>query len=310
MRIAILNKYQNKVFRGAETFVYELGKRLSKTDDVDIISDIKYSDLFKKKYDIIIPTNGRCQVIAVRLISWLTGTKMVVSGQSGIGWDDRINLYSFPDAFVALSRKALSWAKKINPAVKSVYIPNGVDLIKFTNNKLQKNKNNDVKTVLAVGAFTEQKRLNLAIDAVGRLDNVNLIIAGGGGDKKQEIVDYGLKVLGAGRFKAVSVPYEKMPQVYNKADVFTLPSKPSESFGNVLIEAMACGLPVVATKDSIRTDIVGDAGILVDPEDINSYSRALAEALKKDWGNKPREQAEKFSWEAIAQKYTELFKSL
>lgn len=311
MKIAIINKYQNKVFRGAETFVYELGKRLSKDNKVDIISDVNYFNLFKKKYDIIIPTNGRCQVVIVRLVSWLTGAKMIVSGQSGMGWDDRVNLYSFPNAFVALSPKALAWAKKVNPFVKSVYIPNGVDLTKFTNNKSQNTKKEgSTKTVLVVGAFTEQKRLNLAIDAVSKLDNVRLVIAGGGGDRKQKIIDYGLKILGKERFEAISVPFEKMPEVYRAADVFTLPSRPSESFGNVLVEAMASGLPVVATNDPIRKNIVGDAGILVDPEDVNAYAAALTEALKKDWGDNPREQAKKFSWEWVAEKYAELIKSL
>lgn len=308
MKIAIINKYQNKVFRGAETFVYELGKRLSKDNKVDIISNVNYFNLFKKKYDVIIPTNGRCQVIIVRLISWLTGAKMIVSGQSGMGWDDKVNLYSFPNAFVALSPRALAWAKKVNPFVKCIYIPNGVDLERFKN--IDYRLKNNTKTVLAVGAFTEQKRLNLAIDAVSKLNNVKLVIAGGGGDKRQEIIDYGLKVLGADRFKAISVPYEKMPEVYRAADVFTLPSRPSESFGNVLTEAMASGIPVVATKDPIRANIVGDAGILVDPEDTKAYAAGLAEALKKDWGDKPREQAKKFSWDAIAEKYAELTKSL
>src|SRR5574340_141714 len=101
MRIVILNKYQNKVFRGAETFVFELAKRLSKNHDVDIISDVNYFKLLKNKYDIIIPTNGRCQAILVRIISWLTKAKMIVSGQSGPGWDDRVNLYTFPNVFVA-----------------------------------------------------------------------------------------------------------------------------------------------------------------------------------------------------------------
>ena len=310
MRIAILNKYQNKVFRGAETFVYELSSRLSKNHEVDTIADINYFKLFRKRYDIIIPTNGRIQVILVRIISWLTGAKMIVSGQSGMGWDDRVNLYCFPDAFVALSDKALSWAKKVNPFVKPVYIPNGVDLSKF---KIQNSKfriNDSRKTVLAVGAFTEQKRLNLAIDAVAKIPDVKLIIAGGGGELRQQIMDYGLKMLGKERFKVVSVPYEKMPEVYRSADVFTLPSASSESFGNVLVEAMATGLPVVATDDPVRRGIVGEAGILIDPTNTDAFADAVKTALAKNWGNIPRNQAQKFSWEIVAEKYEDLFKKI
>ena len=305
MRIAFLNKYQNKVFRGAETFVYELSKRLSENHQVEIISDVNYLELLKKRYDVIIPTNGRWQVIIVRKIAWLTRAKMVVSGQSGIGWDDRVNLYTFPDAFIALSSKALKWAKRVNPFVKSVYIPNGVDLTRFKIGDYR--LKNEIKTILCVGAATEQKRLDLVIKAVAKLDRVKLIIACGGGELQKEIRDYGLKILGD-RFQMVSVPFEKMPDIYRAADVFTLPSASSEAFGNVLVEAMATNLPVVATDDPIRHEILGDAGILVDPADEEAYAKALQKALDNNWGDRPRKQAEKFSWDGIAKKYEEVFK--
>ena len=156
MKIAFLNKYQNKVSRGAETFVYELSRRLSEDNEVDVISDINYFKILKKKYDLIIPTNGRLQAIIVRKIAWLTGAKVIISGQSGIGWDDKVNLLTFPNAFVALTEKAEAWAKKFNPFVKVVTIPNGVDPVRFRvkDRGLKKER----KTVLCVGAATKQKR--------------------------------------------------------------------------------------------------------------------------------------------------------
>lgn len=309
MRILFLNKYQDKVFRGAETFVSELSKRLSKNHEVDVISDIHYINILKNKYDVIIPTNGRWQVIAIRKIAWLTNAKVVVSGQSGIGWDDRINLYSFPDVFVALSSKALDWARKVNPFVKSVYIPNGVDLKRFTlkGTCLQARLRKPI--VLTVGAFTKQKRLDLTIRAVAKMKNTSLLVAGGGGELKNELTVLGEKLLGD-RFKIISVPFEKMPEVYRASDVFTLPSASSESFGNVIVEAMASGLPAVVTDDPIRQEIMGPAGILVNPEDTDAYAKALGDALRKNWDNLPRTQAEKFSWDEIAKKYEELIVSI
>lgn len=304
MRIAIINKYQFKVNRGAETYVVELAKRLSVKHEVDILTKIN----FYKKYDIIIPTNGRLQVFLVRILTWLTGAKMVVSGQSGMGWDDRLNLYALPNTFIALSTKALNWAKKVNPLVKSVYIPNGVDLDRFTAKPATKSQK--LKTILSVGAFTEQKRHELVIRAVSKIKNVKLIIAGGGGDKKQEIIDFGLTTLGKHMFEVIETTNDKMPQIYNKADVFTLASRPSESFGIVLVEALASNLPVVATDDPIRKEIVGDAGLFVDPTDTESYAVALEKALNTNWGEKPRKHAKKFDWDSIAKQYEELFNSL
>lgn len=300
MEIAIINKYQGKVNRGAETFVSELSKRLSKKHNVDILTSINWF----KRYDIVIPTNGRLQVFLVRLLTWLTNSKMIVSGQSGVGLDDRLNLYAFPDAFVAISSYALKKSKERNPFVKSVYIPNGVDLDTFKGVTLKGGR-----TILAVGAFTEQKRHELVIKAVSKLKNTKLIIAGGGGDRKEEIQALGTRLLG-NKFELFQVDHDKMPEIYRKADVFTLASKPYESFGIVLVEAMASNLPVVATDDPIRREIVGDAGLFVDPTDTDAYVRVIEKVLNTNWGTKPRKQAEKFDWDKIALEYEKLFKEL
>jgi hypothetical protein len=74
--------------------------------------------IWKEKYDVVVPLNGGWQPAFIRIVTWLYGGKMVVSGQSGMGWDDRNNLWSFPDAFVALSKKGLSWARRANPFVR------------------------------------------------------------------------------------------------------------------------------------------------------------------------------------------------
>lgn len=73
---------------------------------------------------------------------------------------------------------------------------------------------------------------------------------------------------------------------------------------------MATNLPVVVNDDPIRREIVGDAGILVGPTDVEEYSLSLRKALGTDWGDKPRKQAEKFDWDKIAVKYEELFENL
>ncbi len=341
MKIAFLNIYQNKVGRGAESYVEELYKRLSINNSVEIITDYNidwsHADmsgtwrrvffvdywslliarftlssipvLLRKRFDIVIPLNGGWQVAIVRIITWLYGGKMVVSGQSGMGWDDRNNLWAFPNVFIALSSKALNWAKNINPFVKSVYIPNGVDLNRFVSHGPSFKSGLNRPVILAVGAFTEQKRLDLAITAVSKLKNASLLLVGGGGDLKNDLQEKGRMLLG-GRFKIITVPFEKMPEVYRCADVFTLPSASSEAFGNVLVEAMASGLPVIATNDKIRKEIVGEAGILVDPTDTEAYLQALQKALDTKWGNKPRKQSEKFSWDLIVEHYEELFKNL
>ncbi len=337
MKIVFLNISQGQVNRGAETFVLELSRRLKKMGhEVSVISGQsktskrwpilwrlfidpqsiavflftlkKLPALWREKYDVVIPVNGGWQPALVRLITWLYKGKMVISGQSGMGWDDRNNLWSFPDTFVALSTKAKNWAKRANPFVKIKYIPNGVDTKKFTprGNGLKISLKKPV--ILCVGALVPTKRIDLVIRAVSKLKDVSLLVVGDG-DLKAELKRIGKGMLGD-RFELTKVPFEKMPQVYRTADVFTLVSEPYYSFEIVLVEAMASDLPVVANKDEIRTEIVGEAGILVDPQDTDSYAKAIKKALATKWADRPRRQAEKFSWDRIVKEYDKLFKEI
>ena len=336
MKIVFLNIYQNLVDRGAETFVRELSKRLSAGHDVTVIGGDKIpakrwpilwrafvdpqgvqvcwwtlTKLFKiwrERYDIVVPLNGGWQPAFVRLVTWLYGGKMVISGQAGLGWDDRNNLWCFPDSFVALSAKAKKWAESVNPLVKNIYIPNGVDTRKFRPDGRKLILNLSKPIFLCVGALTKSKRIDLAFNAVSKLEQGSLLVVGDG-DLRREIQFLGNKLL-KNRFKLIKLPYAEMPTVYRAADVFTLPSQSYQSFEVVLTEAMATGLPVVANNDAIRKEIVGDAGFLVDPTNIDEYAKALKKTLKTDWGDKPRLQAKKFDWDRIVMKYEELFNTL
>lgn len=337
MKIAFLSLYYGGSNRGAETFVSELSSRLGKNNSVDILSGNSkklanwpvlwrffldpqgigvflftlknLGRIWKEKYDVVIPMDGGWQALIIRKLTWLYGGKVVISGQSGKGWFDRVNILSCPNAFVSLSQWSQKKLKWMNPFINYKYIPNGVDLDKF------KSKGQSFQTklrkpiVLAVGAFTDQKRMDLAIKAVSKLTNTSLLIVGSVGSLKSKLETDGKEMLGD-RFQILSVPFERMPEIYRTANIFTLPSTSSEAFGNVLVEAMASGLPVVAIDDPIRKEIVGDAGILVDPTNMEEYVEALQKTLESDWGDKPRLQAEKFSWDKIAEQYEELFKNL
>lgn len=337
LKIAFLNIYQNQVDRGAETFVKELSERLGKENDVEVLHGkqlppsrwpilwrffidpqglailcwtiTKLPELWRNKLDVIFALNGGWQVILVRLLTWLYGGKMIVSGQSGKGWDDRVNLLSFPDVFVSLSSQNKKWAKSFNPPVRVEYIPNGADTIKFAQKGKKKSFELEKPVILCVGALTKNKRIDLAIRAVAKLGKGGLLLVGDGPLRK-DLQILGEELLGK-RFSMVgAIPFSKLPEIYQSSDIFTLPSAPFQSFEIVLVEAMATNLPVVATDDPIRREIVAGGGILVDPTDTGAYAKALEKALAIGWGNKPRLQAEKFSWDRIARDYERLINSL
>jgi len=99
--------------------------------------------------------------------------------------------------------------------------------------------------------------------------------------------------------------------LYSEADVFVYPSL-YEGFGLPVLEAMACGCPVITSNVSSLPEVAGDAAILVDPRDPKAIARAIIavlkdDELKRELSKRGIEQAKKFSWEKTAQDFLEVF---
>lgn len=258
--------------------------------------------------DIVIPVDSGWESFLVRLWAYKNNSKMVITGHSGMGWDDRVNLLCRPDTFVTLSNFQLAWANKNGFGVPVVKIPNGIDLETFSPKIKPAKLNLPKPVIICVAALEENKRIDLLIKAVAKLKEGSLLLLGDGPDKKK-LLSLGDNLL-PGRLKQLKVSYEKIPSYYRAADVFTLPTVPREPFGLVYLEAMACGIPVVAPSDPIRREIVGEGGLLVDLENPVLYAEALDAAIKKSWNGSPRSQAQKYSWDRVVKEYEALFYSL
>ena len=102
--------------------------------------------------------------------------------------------------------------------------------------------------VLMVSALVDFKRVIAGVEAVGRLPEAHLVVAGDG-PLREKVLQRANEVL-PGRFTLLSAPASQMPDLYRSADVF-LHMAFQEAFGNVYVEALACGLPVVG-HDSAR----------------------------------------------------------
>jgi glycosyltransferase involved in cell wall biosynthesis len=163
--------------------------------------------------------------------------------------------------------------------------------------------------VLCVGAVDSHKRMHLAVEAVAGLAAGASLTVLGNGPEAAALDRLAADRLGAGRYLRRVVPRDEMPVWYGAADCFTLPSR-TESFGLVYLEALACGVPVVAPDDAVRREVIGDAGLFCDVTDAGAYSGALAAAVSRDWGELPRRRAERFPIAATVTAYAQLLTSL
>ena len=110
------------------------------------------------------------------------------------------------------------------------------------------------------------------------------------------------------------VQLEELPLIYNLARVFVFPSR-YEGFGLTPLEAMACGAPVIASSASSIPEVMGEAGILVAPDDVEGFARAIEQVsgdpqLREDLRARGLRQARKFSWERAARATAEVYISI
>jgi len=216
------------------------------------------------------------------------------------------------DGLIAVSEEAKNTIARYFPGNYRI-IPNGVDVERFKpdGNVIRGLKSRNTKVILFVGRFEPRKGVKYLIKAMRRvlkeIPDARLVLVGGGPLRKfytqlveEEIKD---KVHFAG-----IVPREKLPAYYRSADVFVSPAIEGESFGIVLLEAMASGLPVIASRIPGYTHVFkeGDEGFFFKPKDHKDLAEKLIVLLKNDelrreMGRKGRERVVKlYSWAKVA----------
>lgn len=265
------------------------------------------SYLLRHPADLIFPHNGYAGLFIASCIRAIRGTPILFAEHSSLSRQSnylRRNLTLKPDRLIVPNPTVARYVKHFASDRPIDIIPHGINTTEFTPVGKAIITGLPKPNVLCVAPLQRygDARVELTIKAVARLPNTSLLICGEGADR-----DYfqalGDRLLGVARFQIRSFAYAQMPQVYRSADVFTLPSVEA-SRGLTYIEAMACGLPVVATDDSVRRYLLGDGGITCNVTDIDLYADALQTALERHWHKQqPQRNALRFSWQEIVLQY-------
>lgn len=190
---------------------------------------------------------------------------------------------------------------------RSVLIPNGVDVDRFAPGVGDQNLfpvPSDHPVVLMVNALIPSKRVLEGIEMISKRSDLSLVIAGDG-PLAPEVDELGKRLMGE-RFHRLTVAPEQMPSLYQSADALLHMSQ-VEPFGNIYIEALAVGLPVVAHETANTRWIFEDRGILVDTSSGDEVRNGITRALSANAQTKEgcRELAlRRFAWPVIAAAYS------
>ena len=192
-------------------------------------------------------------------------------------------------------------------------VGNGVDTGKFfpVDKKTAREMLNlpmNAKVIVTIGALVERKGFHRVLDILPELIKSNpslcyLIVGSGGveGDwtarLKKQVDDLGLN--DNVRFMGAKPP-EELKNILSAADLFVLPTR-NEGWANVLLEAMACGLPIVASDVGGNAEVINQdkLGVIVPFGEQTSLLNAVAESLAKDWDQQfIQDYAKKNSWDS------------
>jgi glycosyltransferase involved in cell wall biosynthesis len=239
--------------------------------------------------------------------------------------NERCDVFRVPS--LSAKRKLLGEGVKDE---KIHYIPACVDTKRFNpylDKDLKKELGIEDKiVVLYVGRLVPQKGVDYLIKAFSKVLQENsrvVLVIVGEGPLKSDLLDLvdKLKIRNHVIFLK-AVPYNRIHKIHAMSDITVLPSIPTKSwmeqFGYVLIEAMACGKPIVASRCGAIPEIVIDneTGFLVEPGDVNELAGKISllisdSKLRKKMGYKGRIRVEKkFSYEAVLPKIKELYYSI
>jgi len=227
--------------------------------------------------------------------------------------------YNKLDGKIAVSEPAKRFVSRYFPGDYRI-IPHGVDLDRFSEEILPIEDFCDGKlNILFVSRLEERKGIRYLLKAFKKvkeeIPQSRLIIVGPGNERRYNDWVQAVKLKDVVFVGYTS--YADLPRYYRTADIFCIPAVGRESFGIVLLEAMAAGKPIIASDIDGYAAVLahGVEGLLVPPKDNQALADALLsllndQTLRQQMGSNGRSKAEAHSWESIAQRTMEYYSEL
>ena len=248
------------------------------------------------------------------------GTFHAFHGSSRIYWLSKYFLnksFQKLDGRIAVSDPAMGFVKNHFPGDYRI-IPNGIEVSRFATVQppiydLQDDKTN----ILFVGRLEKRKGLKYLLGAYSNLKwthpNTRLLVVGPGNPEPEAyrlISERNIEDV----FFLGSVSHQDLPRYYQAADIYCSPATGKESFGIVLLEAMASGKPIVATSIEGYSSVMTNEkeGFLVTPKNEEALQEALEALiddaeLRREMGNNGMKTAIQYDWEIVASKIIEYY---
>jgi len=218
------------------------------------------------------------------------------------------------DIMTAVSNSAAEYAQSLTERPITL-IPNGIDIKDYQVN--QSSLKTKHPTILYIGRLERRKGVKYLLKAFALLQtshpDLNLLIAGDGPDRKKlESLAVELKLVNVQFLGYISESYKK--ELLNQADLFCSPAIYGESFGIVLLEAMAANLVTVAGDNSGYKEVLSDVGSLslVDPRKVEDLAQKLElflynKALRSLWQKWAKDYIYKYDFSAVVDQYEALY---